>query len=285
VSAKRISKKMLPAFLHFFPRRFKLEDKHLKQMNDLVDEHLSYMVKYYPMQQKGHRKMRYFVDTLGAALHAVEELRVSRLNVGKLSLSGKKVVVNEILRAILLGSLGQLADAEFDVEALEGVTDEGGEDVVDVTPTKDDVMLKNFIADMILKYHKERTVYNPAQVREELAKAKELEKNVFIGILDKIQDPEEKRTELIFKRLKMKTSRHNWNLGATALSYDDVWLENQKVIGKMYAAAAEMGQGLPGEIPEGFELDETGYGYGDEGMGPEDDGYDMNEGQDRDDEH
>lgn len=266
------------------PKHYKIEEDHKKQLEKVLADHTDYLVTFNTFQQKGMRKLRYFADTLAASLDAAEELHVSRMSVPKLNLEGKVLLVSELLRAIIIGSLGQLATSTFDVAAEEGEEEiEGGEDVQDESPGDDDVLLKEFIMALLLKYHKERTVYNPTQVREELAKAKELEKNTFIGILDAIQDPEEKRLELMFKKLKMKSKRHNWNLGATALSYDDVWLENQAVLGKMYTTAAELGQGVPGAIPEGYEMDDTGYGQ-DEGMGPADDGYDLNEGMDRDDE-
>lgn len=266
------------------PKHYKLMPEHVKQLDDLLKNHTSYLAEFNTFKQKGMRKLRYFADTLAASLDAAQELHVSRMSLPKLNQVGKTLLVKQLLKTIMVGCLGQLADASFDPPAEEGEEEiEGGDGIEDETSGDDDALLKRFIVEMIKKYYKERTVYNPAQVREELAKAKELEKNTFIGILDKIDNPEERRTELMFKRLKMKTSRHNWNLGATALSYDDVWLENQAVLGKMYDVAAELGQGVPGEIPEGFGMDELGWG-GDDGMGPTEDGYDMVAGTDRDDE-
>lgn len=261
IPAERIREKYSDDSLEV-PKQYKLKEDHKKQLDALLKDHINYVVQFTSFHQKGLRKLRHFADSLSAILHSAQELHASRLSIAKLSLEGKQLVVKEFLRAIIYGTLGQLADASFDPPAEEGVEEEGGEDIEDESPENDDVLLKNFIIQMILKYYKEKTVYNPAQVREELAKAKELEKNVFISILDKIQDPEERRTELMFKRLKMKTSRHNWNLGATALSYDDVWLENQAVLGKMYAVAAELGAGLPGDIQGPEPVDEMGFAIG-----------------------
>jgi hypothetical protein len=146
----------------------------------------------------------------------------------------KTSLLTEIFRVAIIGPLGFLADSSKDVEQDEPETDQ--------TPEEDDKTLRKFIYNMLVKYNKDQTLaYNPSVVRDEIAKRKELEKNTFINILDKIQDPEEKKIEQAFMKLKIKSVRHNWGIGATQLSYNDTWLANQEQIGKIYAYAAENG--------------------------------------------
>ena len=215
------------------PKVYKLELEHNKKLEEMLGEHANYMNLIF--NEKGKRKLAYYVDMLSDILRVLEELRVNRLQIMyNMSPILKTSLLTEIFRVAIIGPLGFLADSSKDVEQDEPETD--------VAPEEDDKTLRKFIYNMLVKYNKDQTLaYNPSVVRDEIAKRKELEKNTFINILDKIQDPEEKKIEQAFMKLKIKSVRHNWGIGATQLSYNDTWLANQEQIGKIYAYAAENG--------------------------------------------
>jgi hypothetical protein len=215
------------------PKVYKLELEHNKKLEEMLKEHAGYMGLEF--HEKGKRKLGYYVEMLSAILRVLEEIRVSRLQIiAKMSSDLKTSLLKELFRVAIIGPLGFLADSSKDVEQEEPEEDQ--------TPEEDDKTLRKFIFNMLVKYNKDQTLaYNPSVVRDEIAKRKELEKNTFINILDKIQDPEEKKIEQMFMKLKIKSAKHNWGIGATQLSYNDTWLANQEQIGKIYAYAAENG--------------------------------------------
>jgi hypothetical protein len=125
-----------------------------------------------------------------------------------------EMFLTEILRVILFGPLADLLNPNF-TPALEEEYDLSSER--DTLHTE----IRKFIRDILIQYDREHLSYNPAEVREKIAEAKEVEKQGFIRKFD-VLDDEDRQIELIKKRLKI--GRWAQGNGKLAYSYDpDNW--------------------------------------------------------------
>jgi hypothetical protein len=115
-----------------------------------------------------------------------------------------------ILRVVLFGTVWDLLNPQFTPEI---------EEEIDFSSERDSVhnAFKVLFRDLIIQYQEERLSYNPTEVREKIAEAKEREKQGFIKIFDTLPD-EERQVELIKERLKI--GRWAQGNGKLAYSYD-----------------------------------------------------------------
>jgi hypothetical protein len=128
----------------------------------------------------------------------------------KISIIHMDMFLKMIFRVVLFGSVWDLLNPQFTPE-IEGDFDFSSE--------KDTVhaSFKSLFRDLILQYEEEKMSYNPTEVREKIAEAKEKEKQGFIQIFDNLPD-EERQIELIKKRAKI--GRWAQGNGKLAYSYD-----------------------------------------------------------------
>ena len=128
----------------------------------------------------------------------------------KISVLHMELLLKMLIRSLLFGSVWDLLNPQFTPEI---------EEEVDFSSEKDSVhnALRTLVRDLIIQYEEEKLSYNPAEVREKIAEAKEKEKQGFIQIFDTL-DNEERKIELIKKRAKI--GRWAQGNGKLAYSYD-----------------------------------------------------------------
>jgi hypothetical protein len=235
------------------------DSNHEQELDVIIDNHTNYLKKYnedniLSSSDLGITKLGYYVAQLSALLKFSSELRISRMGFDdKLTQLQMEMFLNEILRVILFGPLGDLLNPNFIPEV---------EDETDLSLHKDTVHreIYNLITDLLVQYKRERLSYNPTEVREKIAEAKEIEKQGFIRKFD-VLDEEDRKIELIKKRLKI--GRWSQGNGKLAYSYDaENWdrmrTERNENI-EVFNAAQNMD-------PFATEFDEGGEGEGYEGQ-------------------
>ena len=197
----------------------KLSDDHIKELTTIINNHTNYLVVYndsiIQTSDLGQIKLGYYVEQVSALMNFSSELRISRMQFdNKLTQVQMEMFLTEILRVILFGPLADLLNPDF-TPALE--------EEYDLSSEKDALHseIRKFIRDLLIQYDRERLSYNPAEVREKIAEAKEVEKQGFIRKFD-VLDDEDRQIELIKKRLKI--GRWAQGNGKLAYSYDpDNW--------------------------------------------------------------
>jgi hypothetical protein len=199
------------------------------------------------------------------------ELRISRMKFSpKLTEVQVQMFFNQIMKTLVLGPLGELANPEVNPESPDGMTSPD--------PANSDQFLIKFVSACLVKYKKEAVSFNPEETKQKIAEAKELEAQRFVKKLDKLT-PEERQIEL----QKKKYGYGDWAIGGTKLvySYDaDQWVKNTEAAQMDYAAASGFTPeaDLPIDITD---MDLTGYvdreGMGEQGLGYEYKLYDADE--------
>ena len=151
------------------------------------------------------------------------ELRISRLFFDKkLSQIQVESFLNEILRCTLIGPLYIL------LHSIENNMN---------------IFIVNIIEKLLKQYNREHLSYNPTKVREELAKAREVEKQGFIHFLH-VKNPEERAIEIQKERLGIG----RWSIGGTKLvySYDpDQWDKFRSEHANNYSLLNDGVNGIP----------------------------------------
>jgi hypothetical protein len=129
----------------------------------------------------------------------------------KISILHMDMFLKMIMRTVLYGTVWNLLNPQFTPEI---------EEEVDFSTEKDSVhnALRTLVRDLIVQYEEEQISYNPIEVREKIAEAKEKEKQGFIQIFDSITDREERKVEKIKEKLKI--GRWAQGNGKLAYSYD-----------------------------------------------------------------
>jgi hypothetical protein len=194
----------------------KLSDEHIKELEAILSRHTQYLIKFnessiIPCTSLGILKIDYFVEQITSLLKYGSELRVSRMQFSaNLSFLHMEMFLKMILRVILFGTVWDLLNPQFIPEI---------EEVIDFSSDKDSVhnAFKVLFRDLIMQYQEEKLSYNPTEVREKIAEAKEKEKQGFIQIFDNLPD-DERKVELIKERLKI--GRWAQGNGKLAYSYD-----------------------------------------------------------------
>ncbi len=270
----------------YVPPHYKLQPEHVNDLETMLNTHVEYCDTYRFFDKVAKRKLRYVVKILHDCITAGQELNVIRIS--GLEYKTKLALIGELLKDIMFGALGFLADAS-QTTIPESADEDEDEDEEEEDEEEDDEVLDhtelhNFVANQFRLYANERLSYNMERVREEIALAKEKEKNYFISVFDPLT-ADERLLEKFFKNQKIKSARHNWALGSSKLRYDDVYLANQEMLGKIYSKALEAGDGIPEDfvgddipqLPDGLMGGEDMYegdgymGIGDRGCGDADD--------------
>jgi hypothetical protein len=194
----------------------KLSEDHIKELETIMDRHTKYLQTFNeesPLcnSDLGILKIDYFVEQITSLLQYSSELRISRMQFSdKISVLHMELLLKMLMRSLLFGTMWDLLNPQFTPEI---------EEEIDFSSEKDSVhnALRTLIRDLIIQYQEEKLSYNPAEVREKIAEAKEKEKQGFIQILDVLND-EERKIELIKKRAKI--GRWAQGTGKLAYSYD-----------------------------------------------------------------
>jgi len=224
----------------------KLSDEHIKELEAILGKHTRYLQKYnedttLPTSALGQLKIEYFLEQITSILAYSSELRLSRMQFSdKISMLHMEMFLKMIFRTILFGTIWDLLNPQFTPEI---------EEVIDFSSERDSVhnALKSLFRDLILQYEEEKMSYNPTEVREKIAEAKEKEKQGFIQIFDTLPE-EERKIELIKKRAKI--GRWAQGNGKLAYSYDpDDYDRRRKEMG--FEQSTEVQINVDGE--EGYD--------------------------------
>jgi hypothetical protein len=175
-----------------------------------------YLIKYntdstIPSSSLGNLKIDYFIEQITSLLNYSSELRISRMQFSSnISFLHMEMFLRMILRVILFGSMWDFLNPQFVPEIEENI---------DLSSEKDTVhnAFKLLFRDLMVMYEEEKISYNPNEVREKIAEAKEREKQGFIKIFDTLPD-DERQIELIKERLRI--GRWAQGNGKLAYSYD-----------------------------------------------------------------
>jgi hypothetical protein len=179
-------------------------------------KHTRYLQKYnegtiLPTSSLGQLKIDYFIEQITTILEYSSELRISRMQFSnKITLVHMDMFLKMIMRVVLFGTVWDLLNPQFIPEIEENIDFSSERDTVHNS-------LKNLFRDLIIQYEEEKISYNPTEVREKIAEAKEKEKQGFIQIFDNLPD-EERQIELIKKRARI--GRWAQGNGKLAYSYD-----------------------------------------------------------------
>ena len=194
----------------------KLSEDHIKELEGIISRHTRYLQKFntdtiIPTSSLGQLKIDYFIEQITAILAYSSELRISRMQFSdKITILHMDMFLKMITRVVLFGGVWDLLNPQF-IPEIEGDFDFSSEnDTVHAS-------FKSLFRDLILQYEEEKMSYNPTEVREKIAEAKEKEKQGFIQIFDNLPD-EERQIELIKKRAKI--GRWAQGNGKLAYSYD-----------------------------------------------------------------
>lgn len=254
----------------------KLSSEHSKELETILAQHMKYLIER-PVQtvsedeeeeradplQKAQYKLDAQVDQVSQILKIAQEIRLSRIRQDpKLSTTATEIFLREILRVLLQGPLATCIDPN----AL--VLDEDGAPIVFRNDNSDKYLREFFISQMV-RYKKEKLSQNPTEVRIQIEKSREMEKQRFISDLENVS-PEVRQVELIKKRLGIG----RWAIGGTKLVYSqdaDQWDKNREDIQRDYAVAAGLARGADLPLIMGERLDPTGQA-GDRDVG---DGQDV----------
>jgi hypothetical protein len=264
------------------PAHYKLGPEHKTMLKDMFDEHISYLDQFdvYPEPEndeeedrtllKARLKLAIFVEQLSEIHKLSGELRVSRMKFDpRLTEVQVQMFFNQIIKTLVLGPIGELANPAINPESPDGAT---------ADPANSDQFLIKFVSACLVKYRKESVAFNPEETKQKIAEAKELEAQRFVRKLDKLT-PEERQIEL----QKKKYGYGDWAIGGTKLvySYDaDQWVKNTEAAQMDYATASGFTPeaDLPIDITD---MDLTGYvdreGMAEQGLGYEYKLYDEDE--------
>ena len=194
----------------------KLSDDHIKELEAILTKHTRYLKKFneetiLPNSTLGQLKIDYFIEQISSILAYSSELRVSRMQFSdKISILHMEMFLKMIFRSVLIGTVWDLLNPQFTPEIEENIDFSSERDTVHAA-------FKNLFRELIIQYEEEKMSYNPTEVREKIAEAKEKEKQGFIQIFDNLPD-EERQIELIKKRAKI--GRWAQGNGKLAYSYD-----------------------------------------------------------------
>ena len=265
------------------PAHYKLGTEHKNMLKTMFDEHVSYLDQFdaYPEPpedededrtlMKARIKLAIFVEQLSEINKLSSELRVSRMKFdARLTEVQVQMFFNQIMKTLVLGPIGELANPDINPESPDGIQPPD--------PANSDQFLIKFVSACLVKYKKESVAFNPEEVKQKIAEAKELEAQRFVRKLDRLT-PEERQIEL----QKKKYGYGDWAIGGTKLvySYDaDQWVKNTEAAQMDYAAAS--GFTPEADIPIDItNMDLTGYvdreGMAEQGLGYEYKLYDEDE--------
>jgi len=232
---------------------YKLSEKHMEAVHTILHNHTDYTEQLhlypdddaaYELLTKAREKLETFVTTLSGLIKQAHELRITRIQTTmELPVSVFSTFLKEVVRAIVIGPIASLVNPDIlpSNPSYEG-TDASSSDTFVVT----------FIHAMLLKYKKEYLSYNPLVVKQKLEDSKEREKQRFIGELDKLKDQDERRVELMKKRLGLG----KWSIGGTKLVYaydPDQWDKNREEMESLRKIKLE--QGFERTTPEeGYDM-------------------------------
>jgi len=194
----------------------KLSEDHVHELEEILMKHTRYLQKYnegtiLPTSSLGQLKIDYFIEQITTILEYSSELRISRMQFSnKITLVHMDMFLKMIMRVVLFGTVWDLLNPQFIPEIEENIDFSSERDTVHNS-------LKNLFRDLIIQYEEEKISYNPTEVREKIAEAKEKEKQGFIQIFDNLPD-EERQIELIKKRARI--GRWAQGNGKLAYSYD-----------------------------------------------------------------
>uniref|UniRef100_A0A6C0HE11 Uncharacterized protein n=1 Tax=viral metagenome TaxID=1070528 RepID=A0A6C0HE11_9ZZZZ len=208
--------------------RDKLSEQHIQEISDMLANHISYLRN--SERQEGQEldelllnNLNIYTNKVTSMLQFSSELRISRLFFDKkLSQIQVESFLNEILRCTLIGPLYIL------LHSIENNMN---------------IFIVNIIEKLLKQYNREHLSYNPTKVREELAKAREVEKQGFIHFLH-VKNPEERAIEIQKERLGIG----RWSIGGTKLvySYDpDQWDKFRSEHANNYSLLNDGVNGIP----------------------------------------
>lgn len=197
--------------------KYEFSENHIKELNDIMLEHTAYDIQLE--DDILLVKLDYFTNQVSSMLQYASEMRVSRIQDDiHITKDQKSSLLKAILYVTIFGPLYNLLNASFIPETEEELDDTN-------TFVVHNELLK-IVKTCVQKLFKERIVYNPTQVREEIAKAKEREKQGIVRRRFDSKDSALRQIEIIKKRL----GTGDWAIGGTKLvySYDaDQWDKNR----------------------------------------------------------
>jgi len=206
------------------PKQYKkgkgaFSEEHIKELDKIILGHVDYLDTTLKDDLLANVKLDYYNEQVTSMLKYASELRISRLQYDT-SITKEQLVLflKEILRITIFGPLYNLLNTEFIPETEEEIEDMN----TDMVHTE----FARVVKLLVEKYYKERIIYNPEQVREQIARAREIEKQGIIKRRFDSKATDERQIELIKKRLGLG----DWSIGGTKLvySYDaDQWDKNR----------------------------------------------------------